>query len=279
MTEETKQPATNTPRPRALTIAGSDSGGGAGIQADLKTFSALGAYGMSAITAVTVQNTLGVSGYHEVPAQVVADQIRAVVTDIGVDAAKTGMLASVAIIEAVATTLTEVRVPQLVVDPVFISKHGDPLLQADAVEAIRRKIFPLAMLVTPNLHEASGLIGAEIVDRAGMQEAGRRLLDFGCQAVLVKGGHLAEAMAPDLYYDGGEMVWLESERIDTPDTHGTGCTLSAAITAYLAAGIELWAAVEAGKRFVTEAIRGGLSLGEGIGPVDQLWGIEVTRGE
>jgi hydroxymethylpyrimidine/phosphomethylpyrimidine kinase len=261
------------PRPRALTIAGSDSGGGAGIQADLKTFSAFGVFGMTAITAVTVQNTKGVTGYEELPASMVADQIRAVVGDIGVDAAKTGMLASAAIVEAVAEALRETPVPALVVDPVFVSKHGHPLLAEDAVEALRRSILPLATLVTPNMPEAAGLTGSDVEDRDGMRRAGDAILGLGARAVLVKGGHLEGPEATDLFVDGSGEEWIGAERIDTPHTHGTGCTLSSAIAASLARGASLPEAVRAGKAFVTEAIRHALALGDGIGPVDQLWAI------
>ncbi len=258
-------------RPRALTIAGSDSGGGAGIQADLKTFGALGVYGMTAITAVTVQNTKGVSGYEELSPQTVGDQIRAVVTDIGVDAAKTGMLASAAIVEAVAEAVAETGVPNLVVDPVFMSKHGHALLAEDAVEALRSRILPLATLVTPNLPEASGLAGFPVRTADDMHKAARAILAFGPKAVLVKGGHLAGASSDDLFLHGGRLVWVEGERIDTPHTHGTGCVLSAAIAAHLARGDDLLTAVRKGKLFVTEAIRHALPLGQGIGPVDPLW--------
>jgi hydroxymethylpyrimidine/phosphomethylpyrimidine kinase len=262
-----------SPRPRALTIAGSDSGGGAGIQADLKTFSALGVFGMTSITAITVQNTKGVSGYEEVSPGTVADQIRAVADDIGVDAAKTGMLASAPIIEAVADAIEEGRVPNLVVDPVFVSKHGHRLLAEDAVGSLRERILPLATLVTPNLAEAGGLVGERIESREGMRRAASVLLGLGPAAVLVKGGHLQERrVAADFYADGSTEEWIEAERIDTPNTHGTGCTLSAAIAAHLARGAVLLEAVRAGKSFVTEAIRHSLALGQGIGPVDQLWG-------
>jgi hydroxymethylpyrimidine/phosphomethylpyrimidine kinase len=265
------------PRPRALTIAGSDSGGGAGIQADLKTFSALGAFGMTAITAVTVQNTKGVARYEELPASIVADQIRAVAGDIGVDAAKTGMLASASIVEAVAETVDEMRIPNLVVDPVFVSKHGHLLLEDDAVEALRAAILPLATLVTPNLPEAAGLSGSMVETREDMRRAAEAILGLGAGAVLVKGGHLEGPVASDLFADGATETWIDAERVDTPHTHGTGCTLSAAITAHLAMGTSLDDAVRAGKVFVTEAIRHALALGEGIGPVDQLWSIEVRR--
>jgi hydroxymethylpyrimidine/phosphomethylpyrimidine kinase len=264
----------NAPRPRALSIAGSDSGGGAGIQADLKTFSVLGVFGMTAITAVTVQNTQGVSGYEALSPTTVGDQIRAVVTDIGVDAAKTGMLASAAIVEAVADAVAETAVPNLVVDPVFMSKHGHALLEPDAVDALRSRILPLATLVTPNLPEASGLAGFDVGSRDLMEDAAETILAMGPRAVLVKGGHLEVAVrAEDLFFDGERMEWIGAERIDTPNTHGTGCTLSSAIAAHLARGAELLEAVRAGKAFVTEAIRSALPLGHGIGPVDPLWSI------
>lgn len=266
----------DAPRPRALTIAGSDSGGGAGIQADLKTFSALGVYGMTAITAVTVQNTLGVSGYEALSPSTVADQIRAVVTDIGVDAAKTGMLASRAIVEAVADAVAETGLPNLVVDPVFMSKHGHALLAEDAVDALRGRILPLATLVTPNLPETEGLVGFPVTDIDDMERAAEAVRRLGCRAVLVKGGHLeGSSRADDLFFDGERMEWVDGPRLETPHTHGTGCTLSAAIAAHLARGVELLDAVRAGKAFVTEAIRHALPIGQGIGPVDQLWSIRA----
>ena len=272
--------ALHVPRPRALTIAGSDSGGGAGIQADLKTFSALGVYGMTAITAITVQNTEGVSDYEEVSPRVVEAQIRAVATDIGVDAAKTGMLASAAIVDAVADAVAEVGLPNLVVDPVFVSKHGNALLAPEAVGALRARILPLATLVTPNLPEAAGLAGVHVASRDDMRRAADVLLEVGARAVLIKGGHLEDKgdQAADLFADGARQEWLIAERLDTPNTHGTGCTLSAAIAARLAGGAELLEAVRAGKSFVTEAIRHALPLGRGIGPVDQLWSIPPFSG-
>jgi len=256
---------------RALSIAGSDSGGGAGIQADLKTFSALGVYGMTAITAVTVQNTQGVSGFQEIDPDTVAGQVLAVVSDIGVDAAKTGMLASAGIIAAIAGTLRETPVPYLVVDPVFVSKHGHLLLREDAVDALKNDLLPLATLVTPNTHEAAGLAGFEVASRADMERAAEVILGFGPKAVLMKGGHLEDEVAADLLVHGGGSEWMEAARIDTPNTHGTGCTLSAAITAYLAKGADLVSAVRSGKAFVTEAIRHSLAIGKGIGPVNPLW--------
>ena len=263
-------------RPRALTIAGSDSGGGAGIQADLKTFTVLGVYGMTAVTAVTVQNTEGVAGYEAMPPAIVADQIRSVVTDIGVDAAKTGMLANAAIVSAVADAVEETGVRKLVVDPVSMSKHGFGLLTGEAVVALRARILPLATLVTPNLPEAAALAGLEVETRDDMRRAAGAMLAAGARAVLVKGGHLqdgGENTAADLFADGEVEEWLIEPRIATPHTHGTGCTLSAAIAAYLARGEGLLRAVRAGKAFVTEAIRHSMALGHGIGPVDQLWPI------
>jgi hydroxymethylpyrimidine kinase/phosphomethylpyrimidine kinase len=257
--------------PRAITIAGSDSGGGAGIQADLKTFAILGVWGMSAITSITVQNTTGVHGVADVPPDVAANQIRAVVDDIGVDAAKTGMLSSTEIIEAVADAAEHVRIPNLVVDPVFVSKHGDALLHSDAVETLKSRILPLATLVTPNLHEASGLAGVEVKNKDGMVEAAKAIFDLGPRAVLVKGGHLDDTLAQDLLFDGTEFEWLEEERIDTIHTHGTGCVLSAAIAAYLARGESLVDAVRMSKQFVTQAIRHALRVGQGIGPVSPAW--------
>jgi len=264
----------SAPRPRALSIAGSDSGGGAGIQADLKTFSALGVYGMTAITAVTVQNTKGVYGYEALAPQLVDEQIRAVTSDIGVDAAKTGMLANAGIVRAVAAAVEELEIPNLVVDPVFVSKHGDLLLAEDAVEELRKRILPLATLVTPNLPEASGLAGVPVGSRDDMRRAADAILTLGARAVLVKGGHLeTSAEAADVLVSGGLEEWLTTERVDTPNTHGTGCTISSAIAAHLAMGWELVESVRAGKAFVTEAIRHALDIGEGIGPVDQLWSI------
>jgi hydroxymethylpyrimidine/phosphomethylpyrimidine kinase len=266
-------------RARALTIAGSDSGGGAGIQADLKTFSALGVYGMTAITAVTVQNTLGVSGYEAMPPEIVAAQILSVVGDIGVDAAKTGMLANAGIVEAVADAVTEAGIRALVVDPVFVSKHGHALLDEDAVQTLKLRLLPLATLVTPNLPEASGLAGFEVTVREDMREAARAILALGPRAVLVKGGHLTDgADAADLLADASGDTWISAERIESVHTHGTGCTLSAAVAAHLALGRSLDTAVRAGKDFVTEAIRRALPLGGGIGPVDQLWSIDTPNG-
>jgi hydroxymethylpyrimidine/phosphomethylpyrimidine kinase len=260
--------------PRALSIAGSDSGGGAGIQADLKTFSALGCYGMTAITAVTVQNTRGVTGYEELSPELVGEQIRAVASDIGVDAAKTGMLASAAIVEAVASAVADQGIQRLVVDPVFVSKHGHRLLAAEAVASLRTKLLPLAMVVTPNLPEATGLAGFDdaIESHDDMERAAAAILELGPRSVLVKGGHLEGSESSDLFASAaGDREWLLGERIDSANTHGTGCVLSAAITARLAHGDALDIAVRAGKSFVTEAIRHSLAIGKGIGPVNPLF--------
>jgi hydroxymethylpyrimidine/phosphomethylpyrimidine kinase len=262
------------PVPRALTIAGSDSGGGAGIQADLKTFQVLGVFGMTAITAVTVQNTKGVSGYVELPPPTVGEQIRAVVTDIGVDAAKTGMLSSAHIIREVSEAVSETKMANLVVDPVFVSKHGHSLLREDAVDALRTRLVPLATLVTPNLHEASGLAGIPVATDQDMEKAGQLILELGPEAVLVKGGHREGEEATDLLITPEGIQPFSTDRIDTSDTHGTGCVLSAAIASYLARGEGLVEAVAKGKEFVTEAIRHALRLGQGIGPVDPSWGLK-----
>jgi hydroxymethylpyrimidine/phosphomethylpyrimidine kinase len=255
---------------RALTIAGSDSGGGAGIQQDLKTFPEFGVWGMTAITAVTVQNTIGVSGFVELPPETVAAQIEAVASDIGVDAAKTGMLASAAIIEAVARAVTDAEIDKLVVDPVFISKHGDTLLRADAVEALRREIIPLALVVTPNAHEAGELIGAEVRTRSQQRDAARGILSLGARAVLVKGGHV-EGDAVDALATPDGVIEIAGPRIDSPNTHGTGCMLSAAIAAGLAKGRDLETSVRDAKEFVTGAIEHSLAIGKGIGPVNPAW--------
>ena len=256
---------------RALTIAGSDSGGGAGIQQDLKTFQVFGVWGMTAITAVTVQNTIGVSGFVELPPETVAAQIEAVASDIGVDAAKTGMLASAPIVEAVARAVHDAEIDRLVVDPVFISKHGDTLLRTDAVDAIRTEVIPLALVVTPNAQEASELAGVTIEDRAQQVEAARAILSLGARAVLVKGGHVPGAEAVDVLATAGGVIEIAGPRIDSPNTHGTGCMLSAAIAAGLAKGLDLETAVRDAKAFVTGAIEHSLAIGKGIGPVNPSW--------
>ena len=252
----------------ALTIAGSDSGGGAGIQADLKTFEALGVWGTSAIVAVTAQNTLGVQAFETLPAALVQQQVRSVASDIGIDAAKTGMLATAELVHAVADVLEEVGRPPLVVDPVFVSKHGDTLLADDAVGALRERLVPLAAVVTPNIPEAEALTGLTITDRDGMVAAAEALRG---STVMVKGGHLAGDESPDLVWSEGRATWLEADRIPGRHTHGTGCTLSAAIAAELAKGMDPADACVAGKRFVEHAIAAGVALGGGVGPVNPGW--------
>jgi hydroxymethylpyrimidine/phosphomethylpyrimidine kinase len=263
-------PPPNRP-PVALTIAGSDSGGGAGIVADLKTFEAHGVWGTCALVAVTAQNTLGVQAFETLSPSLVAAQVRSVASDLGVDAAKTGMLATAELVGVVAAALREAGTPPLVVDPVFVSKHGDTLLADDAVSALRDDLLPLATVVTPNLPEAGALTGLDIVDRAGMEEAARRLAAAGARVVLVKGGHLEGDQSPDLVLADGRVAWLEAARIPGRHTHGTGCTLSAAITAELARGMDPADACVAGKAFVTRAIAAGVALGAGVGPVNPGW--------
>jgi hydroxymethylpyrimidine/phosphomethylpyrimidine kinase len=260
-----------SPPPTALTIAGSDSGGGAGAQADLKTFLACRVHGMSAITAVTVQNSLGVTGFYELPPHAVAEQIESVVSDIGVGAAKTGMLASAPIMAAVAETVRRLGVAPFVVDPVAASQHGDPLLRPDAIDALRELIVPLATLVTPNLGEAALLTGAEVRTRSDMADAARALHAMGPEWVLVKGGHLAAEDAVDLLYDGTDFVEFPARRFPTAHTHGSGDTLAAAITAALARGLGMVDAVREGKRFITGAVEGSFPLGAGRGPVGHFW--------
>jgi hydroxymethylpyrimidine/phosphomethylpyrimidine kinase len=260
--------------PRALTIAGSDSGGGAGIQADLKTFLALGCHGMSALTALTAQNTVAVTAIHEVPSEFVIAQIDAIASDIGVDAAKTGMLFSAGIVEAVAKAVEVHGIERLVVDPVFVSKHRDQLLAPEAVSALTERLFPLARVVTPNLYEAEGLVGGgEIKSLEDMREAARALRALGPRYVLIKGGHLPGDTAVDLLFDGSHFTELSGPRFDTQDTHGTGCALSAAIAARLAHGDDAPTAVRRAKDFVAGAIRHGLRIGKGFGPVNPGWNL------
>jgi hydroxymethylpyrimidine/phosphomethylpyrimidine kinase len=256
--------------PRALTIAGSDSSGGAGIQADLKTFTVHRVYGMTAITALTAQNTLGVHGVAAMSPEFVRAQIDAVATDIGIDAAKTGMLANRAIIEAVAAAVRAHRIAPLVVDPVMVAQSGDRLLEDDARGALLRELLPLAALVTPNLPEAEALLGMPVASLADMREAARRLVEAGAAAALVKGGHLNGTDAVDVFHDGAALHELRAVRIITPHTHGTGCMLSAAIAANLAQKMALFDAVQDAKRFITAAIGAGLPLGHGNGPANPL---------
>lgn len=259
---------------RVMTIAGSDSGGGAGIQADMRTFAMLGIHGLVAVTAVTVQNSLGVKGFHEIPLDVIAGQIEAVASDIGLQAAKTGMLASSDIIDTVADAWVECRADgaPLVVDPVCASMHGDPLLHPSALNSMRERLFPLATLVTPNLDEVRLLTGTEVVDAATQRTAARQLHALGPQWALVKGGHLRSSThSPDLLFDGRDFHEFDSLRIDTVHDHGAGDTLAAATASALAHGYSVPDAVAFGKRWVTECLRSAYPLGHGHGPVSALF--------
>lgn len=268
-------PMRTTP-PRALTIAGSDSGGGAGVQADLKTFLCCGVHGTSALTAVTVQNSLGVSGFYELPAQAVTEQVEAVVTDIGVQATKTGMLASAPVIEAVAELVKRLDVGPLVIDPVCASQHGDALLREEALEALRDLLVPLATLVTPNLPEARLLTGLDVRGREGISQAARDLHALGPDWVLVKGGHTDDdpERAVDVLFDGEREIELIAERHPSPHLHGTGDTLAAATTAAVARRLGVEDAVRAGKAFVTAAVVDSFPLGAGLGPVGHFWPLQ-----
>ncbi len=259
--------------PRVLTVAGSDSGGGAGIQADLKAMLALGVHGMSVLTAVTAQNSLGVHGAWELPAEAVRAQFRAVVDDIGVQAVKTGMLSSAATAATVADLLAglDPAVP-VVVDPVAVSKHGDALLRAEAVEVVRTRLLPLATVATPNLDEVTWLTGIVVTDEEGMRAAARAVLGHGPRWVLVKGGHLPDTeQAVDLLSDGRAEHWYRAPRHGNRHTHGTGCTLASALASYLALGDDVPTAVGRAKEYVRGAIAAGFPLGAGIGPVDHGW--------
>lgn len=255
--------------PRVLTIAGSDSGGGAGIQADLKTMLALDTHGMSVLTAVTAQNSLGVQGFWELPAEAVRQQFRSVVDDIGVQAVKTGMLASAELVETVAALLSELDVP-VVVDPVGVSKHGDPLLATEALDAVRTKLLPTATVATPNLDEVAQLTGVRVESEPDMRQAAAAVLSYGPKWALIKGGHLP-GDATDLLTDGDAEHWLRAHRHTNRHTHGTGCTLASATAAQLAKGRPVPEAVGEAKAYVTGAIAAGFALGDGIGPVDHGW--------
>ena len=260
--------------PKVMTIAGSDSGGGAGIQADLKTFAALGAYGTSVITAITAQNTLQVTAVHEVPPEMVAAQIEAVLKDIGADAVKTGMLSSAPIIEVVAEELRRHGVQRLVVDPVMVAKSGDRLLREDAVEALRTRLLPLATVVTPNVPEAEVLAGMRIETAEDAKRAAQHIVDQGAKAVVLKGGHLA-GPAVDRLYDGQTLREFSAPRIETSSTHGTGCTFASAMAVGLAKGMDLVEAVAQAKDFVTEALRRAYPVGHGHGPLNHFF--KLTR--
>jgi hydroxymethylpyrimidine/phosphomethylpyrimidine kinase len=261
----------SSPFPVALTIAGSDSGGGAGIQADLKTFQALGVYGTSVLTAITAQNTVGVTAVHEVPVDVIAAQFDAVASDIGVQGAKTGMLSSAAIIETVAGRVAHWGLASvLVVDPVMVAKSRDRLLREDAVDALVKHLLPLAAVLTPNLPEAEVLVGHPVQDEDAMRDAARQIVALGPRTVVMKGGHLGGDPV-DLFFDGKHFHRFPAERVNTKNTHGTGCTYSAAIAAGLARGLDAVTAVATAKTYLAEAIRQSTPLGQGHGPVRHDW--------
>ena len=264
--------AAREPRvPVALTIAGSDSGGGAGIQADLKTFEAFGVWGTTAVTGVTAQNTLGVQDSLVLPASLVRAQIDAVAYDIGVSAAKTGMLGTAEVIVAVAEAVEEYRFPWLVVDPVLVTSHGDLLLEEGAVKVLLEQLVPRCSLLTPNIPEAEALLGHPVEGTGGMAAAAEELVALGAPAVLLKGGHFRSDESPDVLCRAGAIDWLPGARVEGRHTHGTGCTLSAAICAGLASGESLVDSCRAAKAFVTEAIRAGVDVGSGVGPVNPGW--------
>ena len=270
--------SSNTP-PIALTIAGSDPSGGAGLQADLKTFTALGVYGASVVTALTAQNTVGVSGVHKVPAEFIRAQYAAVISDLDVRAIKTGMLGDEETVATVAELLARCGAP-VVVDPVMVATSGDVLLEPDAIASVKLKLIPLARVITPNLPEAAKLLGASVAaSETEMIDQARALLRFGCGAVLIKGGHGAGEEALDVLVDGQSVHRFVRPRIATRNTHGTGCTLAAAIAAGLARGSDLRGAVENAKEFVWQALRSGaeLQIGHGNGPVDHLFAVHKSR--
>ena len=258
---------------RALTIAGSDSGGGAGIQADLKTFAAHRVYGTSAITAVTAQNTLGVTMWQAMPADLVSAQIEAVAGDIGVDAVKIGMLGNAAIVEAVAAAIADLDLPRVVLDPVMIAKSGDRLLEPDAVLAMRSELIPRVHLVTPNVPEAEALADMRIASVEDMRTAGERILRLGPRVVLVKGGHLDGPESIDVACSADGSFELRAPRVDTRNTHGTGCTLSSAIAANLALGLDDREALSRAREYLDGALRGAPDIGRGHGPLGHFWRI------
>ena len=266
-----KSSGDSTGLPTALTIAGSDSGGGAGVQADLKTFAAHGVYGTSALTAVTAQNTIGVSGIHVMPDDFVTAQIEAVVSDMGCDAVKTGMLANARIVEAVAAAVEALELPNLVVDPVMLAKSGDPLLDEEGVHALRWTLLRLARVVTPNIPEAEVLAKMPIASPADMREAATRIAMLKPAAVVVKGGHLPGPEIVDVLLADGELYEFVGPRIEGRNTHGTGCTFASAIAAQLAKGADLKDAVKAAKSYVEGAMRQGIPLGKGHRPLNHFW--------
>lgn len=260
---------------KALTIAGSDSGGGAGIQADLKTFTAFGVYGMSAITAITAQNTVGVQGIFELPVDIIREQIRSIMSDMGTDAAKTGMLSSPGIVTTVAESIQEFGIPNIVVDPVMVAKSGDALLSEDARRVVKEKLLPLAAVITPNIFEAGVIVGTTIKTVDDMKSAAAELKKLGCQWVIIKGGHLTGGKeAIDVVYDGNDYHLLRSPYFQTQNTHGTGCTFSSAIAAGLAKGNDPLTAINTAKEYIAAAIQHSLTIGKGHGPTNHLVGVQ-----
>lgn len=255
----------------AMTIAGSDSGGGAGIQADLKTFAANGVWGVSAIAAITAQNTTGVTAAFPLPVDIIVAQMEAVASDMRIDAVKTGMLATSAIVTAVADGLERLSLPNSVIDPVMVAKSGARLLQDEAVAAVRARLLPLAMVVTPNAEEAEVLAEMKVRTTEDAREAARRIHRLGPRAVIVKGGHIPGDEVVDLLFDGREFIEFRSARINSPNTHGTGCTFAAAIAANLARGLGLADATRRAKEYVEGAIRAGHGIGHGVGVLDHFW--------
>ena len=262
----------------ALTIAGSDSSGGAGIQADLKTFQAIGVFGMSVITAVTAQNTQKVYAVQEIQPQMVENQIQCLFEDAEIHAVKIGMVSSIALIEAIAGALGKVKAPPVVLDPVMISKSGYRLLRQDAQKALVKNLFPLAAVVTPNIYEAEALIGEKITNVEKMKAAAADILKLGAEKVVVKGGHLGKEQATDILYDGIRFQELQSNRIETKNTHGTGCTFSSAIAANLALGKDFFEAVSQAKTYITGAIKHALPIGKGYGPTHHFFDLYAKAG-
>ena len=278
MSTEAMPPALPFTYPRVLSIAGSDSGGGAGIQADLKTMSALGCYGMTAITALTAQNTCGVRSIHGVPPQMLRDQIDAVLEDIGVDAVKIGMLHSPEIVQTVAEAIERHKLPNVVFDPVMVATSGAVLIDNSAVDVLVRELFPRAVLITPNLDEAALLVKRALRTERDMEDAASELLAMGAPAVLVKGGHLQGEVVSDLLaLASGERVWMRDSRIHTPNTHGTGCTLSSAIASHLALGQDLLQAVQSARSYIRGALQHGAEVrtGKGGGPLNHGFAPQV----
>lgn len=262
----------------ALTIAGSDSSGGAGIQADIKTFQALGVFGTSAVTAVTVQNTQKVYAIQEIDPQIVHDQIICLFEDMTINAVKIGMVSSIPLIDAIAEALGKVQRPAIVLDPVMISKSGYALLKKDARQALVQKLFPLAEVVTPNIHEAEALVDQSITNLKQMEVAANQILQLGAEKVVVKGGHMGGKQATDILFDGQAFKHLSTPRMDTPNTHGTGCTFSSAIAAYLARGFDFFLAVDHAKTYINGAIAHALDIGKGHGPTHHFFDLYKCSG-